>query len=310
MAEQRKGSALKATEVESIRDKSPCIMMEAADAEKMAQSRGYVDVNPRNCWADWHRLRTQMTGKGCLPKIVLCIPGDEDFRVRSQPILDADNVQHEFKPHDERLVNSFRASSMTHRSFTAQDFARIGAHTSVLYILSENYPAGAAPQLARTFLNLGRRLLDVGGFAVKCESSGVSHSPDRWKELDSAANHDSYQMWAALFRAFVVFPIASKTDLYSCGMHLLGTPDLIIARSAAETPNNAGIAPSAVVQLFDAFGMYLIGECQPGAFASGDTFSVDQESTRYRVLWEPCIDYAEDDFFFNPFGRFRFTRIQ
>src|SRR6185369_17709765 len=81
LAEKNKGSPLSAAEVEAARDKSVCIMMPTLEAAEMDQSRGFIDVNPENCWADWHRLRTQMVG-GYLPKIILCIPGDDHLRQR------------------------------------------------------------------------------------------------------------------------------------------------------------------------------------------------------------------------------------
>src|SRR5690242_5916345 len=103
LAEKKKGSPLAETEVEAIRGKSLCIMMRVADAEKMNESRGFVDVNPDNCWADWHRLRAQMIG-GYLPKIVLCIPGNDEFRAKSETILQAEGIEHEFREHDDKLV--------------------------------------------------------------------------------------------------------------------------------------------------------------------------------------------------------------
>ena len=60
------------------------------------------------------------------------------------------------------------------------------------------------------------------------------------------------------------------------------------------------------VKLFTAFALYLLAECPEGEFASGHTFRTGNKAPRYRVEWEPCIGYDEDDFFFNPFGRWRF----
>src|SRR5688572_13271542 len=90
-AEKQKGSPLTAAEVEAARDNGVCIMMRAAHAARMDESRGFVDVNPENCWADWHRLRPQFV-TGYLPKIILCIPGDDGLRERCEPILRDANV--------------------------------------------------------------------------------------------------------------------------------------------------------------------------------------------------------------------------
>ena len=58
-------------------------------------------------------------------------------------------------------------------------------------------------------------------------------------------------------------------------------------------------------ELFDIFCHYLILECDH--FASGSTFRCAADAPRWRANWEPCQGYAEDEFFFNPFGRVRFS---
>lgn len=62
-AEDKKGSPLEYDEVVAIRDKSTCIMMELADAKKMDESRGYIDLDPENIWHSWQMLRKDMGRK-------------------------------------------------------------------------------------------------------------------------------------------------------------------------------------------------------------------------------------------------------
>lgn len=62
-AEDKKGSPLEYDEVIRIRDKSTCIMMDLADARKMDESRGYVDIDPENIWYAWQMLRREMGRK-------------------------------------------------------------------------------------------------------------------------------------------------------------------------------------------------------------------------------------------------------
>jgi hypothetical protein len=57
--EREKGSPLTEAEVLSIRDKSVAMMMRQSHAEQMAQKRGYRDIDPRNCWVEWQRMRQQ-----------------------------------------------------------------------------------------------------------------------------------------------------------------------------------------------------------------------------------------------------------
>jgi hypothetical protein len=307
-AEALKGSRLTEDEILRIRDAAPCIMMAPADARKLVESRGYHDVNPENYWADWHRLRVQMTGDGYLPKIVLCVVGDEYLENRCRPILDADKTEYECSNRDKRMVRAFQASARRFDpSLTPEDLASITGHAKVLYVLSKNFTAEQAPAVSRSFLRLGGKLLGAGAVGLKCESSGIAHGRSRWLELASEA--DTADFWPARFRAYVQMPIQNDADYYSCGLHLLGQPDLIISetllRQAYDTADHVGEA----IDLFAIFALYLVGECQPGQFASGHTFSVKAGSPRFRVVWEECTGYDEDEFFFNPFGRWRFAEL-
>ena len=88
-AEDKKGAPLTMDEVHAIRDGGACIMMQAGDAHKMDDSRGYRDIDPENCWHDWQMARRDMGRK---PDID---PGPRFDHVRSsdpayqQTILDA-----------------------------------------------------------------------------------------------------------------------------------------------------------------------------------------------------------------------------
>ena len=59
-AEDNKREPLTIEEVVSIRDNSTCIMMTHADSAKLAESRGYNDIDPENCWYDWQMLRREI----------------------------------------------------------------------------------------------------------------------------------------------------------------------------------------------------------------------------------------------------------
>jgi hypothetical protein len=321
-AEQVKGGPLTETEVVRIRDKAICIMMAVEDAEKIAESRGYRDVNPENCWSDWHRLRVQLTGNEYLPKIILCLLCDSDFAERCRPILKEDGIEHEFSGHDDRMVAAFQAwAAPLEPSLKKEDFARIQEHKTVLYVLSKNFSSQEAAGVSVAFLQLGRRLLESGAIAMKCESSGIAHGRSRWIELAEQA--ESYRslphgspdekdhcqhFWSALFIAYVQLLIQSRDDFYTCGMHLLGKPDLIISDAVLQESIVAKTSPvSEAIDLFQGFAMYLLAECPEGKFGSGHTFQLDATRPRFRVIWEKCTGYEEDDYFFNPFGRWRFV---
>ncbi|CAN5681974.1 hypothetical protein BH10CYA1_BH10CYA1_03190 [soil metagenome] len=142
----------------------------------------------------------------------------------------------------------------------------------------------AAPQQCYKFLNIVCQLLQSGVVAAKCESSGIAHSRRRWIELFESCAHDTSiaanlevsklgnDFWTSLFHAYVQLPIDSSEEY-----------------------------------LFSSFCLYLLDECPPGQFLSGNTFQPDLDFPSFRVIWEPCRDLSDHDLYFNPYGRWRFT---
>ncbi|MCG7391900.1 hypothetical protein MHY87_03145 [Microvirga sp. ACRRW] len=57
--EERKGSPLNQEEVEKIRDHflPQAMRVSPKAAEKLAEERGYDDVDPEHCWEDWLALK-------------------------------------------------------------------------------------------------------------------------------------------------------------------------------------------------------------------------------------------------------------
>ncbi len=59
--EERKGSPLNREEVEKIRDHflPNAMMMPISAAEKLAEDRGYDDIDPDRCWEEWVALKSE-----------------------------------------------------------------------------------------------------------------------------------------------------------------------------------------------------------------------------------------------------------
>jgi hypothetical protein len=57
--EKDKGAPLTEEEVEEVRDKATVIVLRRSRAEEMTKSRGFMDIDPKNCWSEWlaHRER-------------------------------------------------------------------------------------------------------------------------------------------------------------------------------------------------------------------------------------------------------------
>ena len=271
------------------------------------------------------------TGRGVsrlsyLPKIVLCIPGNWPSQEGVKPFLENSKVEFEFRDHDARMASAFR-SCLPHwrSSLTDADSKAIDSHSSVLYILSGNFPARDAARCSHHLMQVGQQLLEIGGIGIKCDSSGNAHSAKHWSELTHEANagfrratdtasteenkaRGRMTFWQGLFDAYVALPISDDRNLYSCGLHLLGIPDLIVSNDVLSNtfPGTLNEQALEACNLFAAFALYLLAECPEDSFQPGNTFRTTATSPRFRVSKEPCTGYEEDDFFFNPYGRWRF----
>lgn len=58
--ERAKGSPLTEEEVIQIRDSCPAIVLTPEDARRADESRGYLDIDPENCWQEWQRVRLEL----------------------------------------------------------------------------------------------------------------------------------------------------------------------------------------------------------------------------------------------------------
>jgi hypothetical protein len=59
-AEDKKGFPLTEQEVIDIRDSSQCMAMPLDVAEKVAEERGYADIDPENAWTEWQSVRLEL----------------------------------------------------------------------------------------------------------------------------------------------------------------------------------------------------------------------------------------------------------
>jgi hypothetical protein len=62
-AEQLKGAPLTQEEVHRIRDGANCVATRADVALGIEQERGYLDIDPENCWEEFQQLRAQLADK-------------------------------------------------------------------------------------------------------------------------------------------------------------------------------------------------------------------------------------------------------
>lgn len=258
-----------------------------------------------------------------LPKIVMCLLADLNSRGQLEQMLIDAKVEYNFEERDTRMESAFlNVESCSRPSLKRDDLLVIGNHSLVLYIASNGYPKVSAFRASAWFLLFGCKLLEAGAVAMKCESSGIAHSKGRWLSIAEVCRRNFSKapdkqfdaavvgLYNGLFEAFVQYPIASKTDYWSCGMHLLGHPDVIISIDLVnQSLSRSDSALTDVAYLFNAFCFYILGGSVDTHFESGGTFHADSEFPSFKVTWEACDGYAPDDIHFNPYGRWRFASV-
>ncbi|MEH1097653.1 hypothetical protein [Micromonospora sp. CPCC 205561] len=252
-----------------------------------------------------------------LPRPVLCVLGvGLDFEAVGRIAAEAGRAagftlddEYSEQEHDPRMSDAFEAS-LAGASFTDADREAVEAHDSVAYVLSRPLRAFAMPPellrptllgVSRAALAVSAALLRAGATAVKNESSGVAHGRDRWLCLadEAAAATTGAELAGVLYRASVKRPIRAGGSLYSCGMHLLGAPDV-------ELPATAGGVEERVA-LMDTLALYLLTDERAAEMADGEGFRRTVDSPRWLLEHRPDDRHETDDLFHNPLGYWRLT---
>ncbi|HSI62517.1 MAG TPA: DUF4261 domain-containing protein [Candidatus Saccharimonadia bacterium] len=197
-----------------------------------------------------------------------------------------DHVPLEFCGVDERMPESFKVAGQG--KLPAETLDRIREHRSVVYL---HFPLDLPDQRERV-LKYSALLRDLGGIAVKVESSGVAHDWERWFSLLSGT---PFQRYTA-----VVTLVADQEYYYSCGMHHFGLPD-------CEAPSALSLDDAA--DLINGFNHFLL--IDKPTLVSGHTFSFAQDAPRYRLTHhkDERHDPQEDDLFWNPHGLWRLDAV-
>ena len=232
----------------------------------------------------------------CTTSIILCAPGYWKSLKEFEETLGAFEI--DIEEADDRMEKAFEASACCiTRTLGKEEVSRITTHASVAYALSNEFLLEDCPADAYTFLKVARELIRLGALGIKCESSGISHSLERWTELadkvdssfsefkatDDEELKDKYlfEFWESLFDAYIKYPICAE-DLdshYTCGMHLLGWPEVKVSLKEMEEAYPDERPDLAAVDLMKSFCLYLLSECHPKGMKDGHTFRI-----RYVVI--------------------------
>src|SRR5262249_44534142 len=121
----------------------------------------------------------------------------------------------EIRAHEEKLVSAFRIASGG--VFPQETMRAIEEHRTGLYLIA---PDGTLETAQAATLGAAG-VLRAGGVAAKGHSSGRAQTRDDWLAL---AGYEGPQ---ALYEGFVCLA-GDRTQVYTCGMHLLGLPDALL----------------------------------------------------------------------------------
>ncbi|WP_157995698.1 hypothetical protein [Thermomonospora amylolytica] len=194
---------------------------------------------------------------------------------------------------DPRMPRAFEAC-MAAATFTEQDWRAVEEHDTVAYVLSPPMTAGTSAAVSRMTLQVTAALLEAGATAAKNESNGLAHGRAQWLDLArrSAAEPGDEEQAVVLAHAWVKRPILDGGHLYSCGMHLLGHPDVEL-----EIDDPDAVGPDQV-ELMDALAIYLMTERRALEMRDGEGFRLAPDAPRWILRRRECRRYDEDDFFF------------
>lgn len=244
-----------------------------------------------------------------IPRHVICVLGkwcDLDgvtAVIQQTGAFELDRQFSQLSP-DKRMAASFDASyDRVAPSMTENDWRAVREHTAVAYVLSPQIYREQAAEISGSALLLTAALLQEGGVAAKGEGAGIAHGRAHWLKLAAdfsrACEHgDTWAQGASLYRAWVRRPIVSPAEAvyYSCGMHLLGKPDIEI---------DSSLEVMASIEWIDLLGLYLVADRPTRPLKDGEGFRLKDEGPRRIMHFRPCQRYEEDEFIFNPYGYIR-----
>jgi hypothetical protein len=235
------------------------------------------------------------------PELVLCIPGPwkersqlvESIVRRSSGYIFAGHMlmdletkhtcQLLYQSADPAMQNAFEVSGPHWRG--SPEMAAIAQHQSVVYLVGR----GGSDRNAHAMMLAAAGIVKAGGFGVKVESSGLSHSGPAWLQFC-----DDLHLLSA-HEALVVY--VTSDEVFSCGMHNLGLPDAITtARDKLEA-----------AELLRVFTRYVYSESP--VIRAGQSFSTDKNAPIYRLLKDQGARFEEGSLYSNPYGTWRLAPI-
>lgn len=190
---------------------------------------------------------------------------------------------------DPRMERSFGVcwDRVEPNAWTDKDEEAVLNHKSVLYVLGPPMTSETSTTVSAAALMLVVAAIKAGALAVKGESAGIAHGLARWQQLaasaGSALQSDDDRALRRICRlAFAKRPLSSEKYFESVGFHLVGLPDVYVARSYG--------GDRGAVALMDSVADDMARR------------KLDEVLRAHKARLSREQAYAADDFKFNPYG--------
>lgn len=190
---------------------------------------------------------------------------------------------------DSRMIASFGVcwDRVAPNAWTQADEAAVANHQSVLYVLGPPQSPDNAGMCSIGALFLVDALIKSGAVAAKGESAGVAHGLARWGELTRAGAaamqaDDHGAILRAGRLAFAKRPLASDVYTETVGFHLVGLPEVYVAKAYGSEREVAAVMDQAGDELAER-GLQAVLKDRKARHANTSS-------------------YRSDDFKYNPYG--------
>jgi hypothetical protein len=178
--------------------------------------------------------------------------------------------------------------------WTAADEEAVANHKSVLYVLSPRMRPDTSMVISTAALFMVEKMIGAGVTAAKGESAGVAHGLARWRELALRAAaglkaDDDFAVKRICRLAFAKRPLESEQYVESVGYHLVGLPEVFVARTLGTDLEKAALMDTVADDMAKR--------------------GVDAVLRDRKAKLSPDTSHAPDDFKFNPYDIVHIDRV-
>lgn len=235
------------------------------------------------------------------PRHVLCFLGADSnllrFAKAAEPIVQNFGFQidrtYSQGGHDPKMQRSFDIcrDRVSPDAWSADDEEAVLKHKSVLYVLGPPMDRPKTVAYSAAALRIVEEMIEAGAIAVKGESAGIAHGLKRWRQLaeecqQAAKTSHGFAispiMGSICRLAFAKRPLASERYFESVGFHLVGLPEVYVAKSLGS----------------DWDAVHLMDDVADEMALRG----VDETLEKRKLAMSSASSYAEDNFKYNPYG--------